>query len=189
MNLEEATIQAILNETSYSRLYQHTQDYGTFAIIGSEDQTTKEDRSKELYDEVRDITYKNKGHIGYNKADGTYQYVNEETGKKEQITFEKSLIVYGINKDDALKIANDINQQSIVWKDTDFFGILYSNGSVMCEFENEVGKNMSATGAEEAGYGTKLKNDKRTKLGYKFEGHIIYESESKDIEDIIFYTK
>lgn len=56
---------------------------------------------------------------------------------------------------------------------------------------------MNFSGAEEAGYGTRLKNDTRRKqnkeVGFKFEGHIIYDTGyntgKSDIEDFIFYSK
>ena len=50
--LQEALIEQLSKqqEASYSRIYQHTQDDSTFAIIGSEDKDTGENRKRELYD-------------------------------------------------------------------------------------------------------------------------------------------
>lgn len=140
MNLQDATAQAILNEASYSRIYQHTQDDSTFAIIGSEDQTTRENRIKELYELIRQYNKKHTVGLSFNKADGMYKYKDKDTGKVLDITMEDSLIIYRIDKQTALDFANKINQQSIVWKDKDFMGLLYADGSVMCEFNNELRK-------------------------------------------------
>lgn len=196
MNLQDATMQAILNENkkeevNYSRIYQHTQDDSTFAIIGSQDQDTGENRKRELYDLIKKYQDKSGSRLGFNKVDGVYTYQNGNQEKK--MAKEDSVIIYNIDKQGALDIAKKINQESIVWKDTDFFGILYTNGSVMVEFENDPKNNMNFSGTEKAGFGTKLKNDKRTDLGFKFEGSIIYPTGYSDkeleIEDFIFYSK
>ena len=194
MNLQEATMKAILNESrkteaSYSRIYKHTQDDSTFAIIGSQDQDTGENRKRELYDLIKKYQDKSGSRLGFNKVDGTYTYQSGNQEKK--ISKEDSVIIYDIDKQSALNIANKINQESIVWKDKDFFGILYTNGSVMTEFENNPTNNMNFSGTEKAGFGTKLKNDKRTDLGFKFEGSVIYptgyDRKEPEVEDFIFY--
>ena len=196
MNLQDATVKAILNENkkteaNYSRIYQHTQDDSTFAIIGSQDQDTGENRKRELYNLIKKYQDKTNSRIGFNKVDGTYTYQNGNQEKK--IAIEDSVIVYNIDKQGALDIANKINQESIVWKDHDFFGILYTNDCVMVEFENNPRNNINFSGAEQAGFGTKLKNDKRTNLGFKFEGTITYptgyDKAEPEVEDFIFYSK
>lgn len=167
----------IQTEASYSRIYQHTQDDSTFAIIGSDDHGV--DRYDELVINLREITKKHKGKkIGFNLVDGTYTY-QEEDGSVGNITFEKSLMIYNINKDEALDLGNSIGQQTIVWKDPKFFGLLYGDGSVFIEFENKPGKNMNFSGAsvpDEEGniFGTKLPNDKKNAIGFRFEGTVHY---------------
>lgn len=191
MNLQDATAQAILNEASYSRIYQHTQDDSTFAIIGSEDKDTGANRKRELYDLLRKYKEKTGLRLGFNQAKGVYTYQDENQEKK--VAQEDSLIIYDIDKKGALDIANAINQESIVWKDPNFFGILYTNGTVMTEFDNQAGNNMNFTGAESAGFGTKLNNDDISNLGFKFEGSISYptgyNTDEPEIEDFIFYSK
>ena len=188
--LEQETINR-LSEASYSRIYQHTQDDSTFAIIGSEDKDTGENRKRELYDLLKN--YKNKSglRLGFNQAKGVYTY--QDNNQEKKVAQEDSLIIYDIDKQGALDIANAINQESIVWKDPNFFGILYTNGSVMTEFDNQVGNNMDFSGAEQSGFGTKLNNDKVSNLGFKFEGSIIYPNgytnKEPEIEDFIFYSK
>ena len=179
-----------LKEASYSRIYQHTQDDSTFAIIGSKDKDTHEDRYGELIELTRKASYNNK-FKGFNKVDGTYTYQTDEGGEKT-IDYENSLILYNIDKQTALDIANAINQESIVWKDSDFFGLLYTNGEVMMTFANEEGKNMNFSGTKDSGFGTKLKNDKRNSLGFMFEGVIYYPTVVKNSvkpmeEHFVFY--
>ena len=183
------SVERRLNESSYSRIYSHTQDDSTFAIIGSEDQDTKENRLGELYELIRKYNQKHGHHLGYNKADGTYKYRDRETGKAYRVTAEDSLIIYDIDKETALDFAKQLNQQSIVWKDKDFLGLLYSDGTIMDEFSNEPRNNMSFSDAENLGFGTRLKNDikrkKKGELGFVFEGRIIYDE--NDTEDFSFY--
>ena len=191
MNLQDATAQAILNEASYSRIYQHTQDDSTFAIIGSEDKDTGANRKRELYDLLRQYKEKSGLRLGFNQAKGVYTY--QDGNQEKKVAQEDSLIIYDIDKQGALNIADAINQESIVWKDPNFFGILYTNGTVMTEFDNQAGNNMNFTGAESAGFGTKLNNDNISNLGFKFEGSISYptgyNTDEPEIEDFIFYSK
>lgn len=191
MNLQDATAQAILNEASYSRIYQHTQDDSTFAIIGSEDKDTGANRKRELYDLLRKYKEKTGLRLGFNQAKGVYTY--QDGNQEKKVAQEDSLIIYDIDKKGALDIADAINQESIVWKDPNFFGILYTNGTVMTEFDNQAGNNMNFTGAESAGFGTKLNNDNISNLGFKFEGSISYptgyNTDEPEVEDFIFYSK
>lgn len=188
--LERETINR-LSEASYSRIYQHTQDDSTFAIIGSEDKDTGENRKRELYDLLKRYKDKSGLRLGFNQAKGVYTY--QDNNQEKKVAQEDSLIIYDIDKQGALDIANALNQESIVWKDTDFFGILYTDGSIMTEFDNQAGNNMNFSDAEQSGFGTKLSNDKVSNLGFKFEGSIIYPNgytnKEPEIEDFIFYSK
>lgn len=194
-SLQDETMRLLLEdkktEASYSRIYQHTQDDSTFAIIGSQDQDTGANRKGELYDLIKKYQDKLGLRLGFNKVDGTYTY--QDGNQKKVIAKEDSVIIYNIDKQSALDIANKINQESIVWKDSDFFGILYTNGTVMTEFENNPNNNMNFSGAEKAGFGTKLPKDKKSDLGFKFEGSVIYPTgyskSEPEVEDFIFYGK
>lgn len=162
-------------ESGYSRIYQHTQDDSTFAIIGSEDKDTKQDRSAELHDLVRYYTYKRGRAIGFNRVTATCTYKKDDNSTPEkQTAYEKSLILYDVDKQTALAIANKLNQESIVWKDSNFFGLLCADGSVMAEFEKRVGNNMNFSDADEKGFGTKLPEDKSAEQGFTFEGIVKY---------------
>ena len=93
-----------INEASYSRIYQHAKDSGTFAIIGSEDKDTHQDRYNELKQLVKTYEH-NYEHLGYNRLAGTYKYQD-----KDEVANEKSLIIYGISKEDAKKLILEIKE-------------------------------------------------------------------------------
>lgn len=158
-----------LLETSYGRIYQHLTDSVTFAIIGSDDKDTHESRYDELRDLIRKYSEKNKIR-GFNYVKGTYTYDSGE------VAFEKSFILYNISKETALEIARQVNQESIIWKDDDFFGIIYvSDGSTMVSFDkrtlNFTRPNTSADADDK--FGTKLPKDKINKYGFQFEGYVV----------------
>jgi hypothetical protein len=150
-----------LEEASLSRLYQHTKDKDTFAIIGSQDQTTREDRSRELLGKVKNVSSKYPK-IGFNKLEGTYTYEDGTQG------IENSLIIYNIPKDEALNIADELNQESIIWKDGDFFGFLKPDGQVDGTFDNQ-DKNMSFDDKITSMYGSKLKGNNNSSKPFVFE--------------------
>lgn len=159
-----------LNEASYSRIYQHTQDDSTFAIIGSEDKDTKKNRYKELKELIKGVMVKN-SNIGYNKINGTYTY--KLTG---ETTFEKGLMIYNISKEDAIAIAAKLNQESIIWKDPSFFGVIELNGKVLDQFDDDGVIGMNFNKAKTAGFGTRLQKDDTNPsriMGFAFEGERI----------------
>jgi hypothetical protein len=155
-----------IKEASYSRIWSHTKDDSCFAIIGSEDKDTKANRYKELKELIKGVMVKNPK-VGYNKINGTYTY--KLTG---ETTFEKGLMIYNISKEDALRIAAKLNQESIIWKDKDFFGIIETDGEVLDQFNNPE-KGMSFNKAKSSGFGTRLQKDDTNfsrRMGFVFEG-------------------
>lgn len=149
-----------LEESSYSRIWSHTKDSSTFAIIGSEDKDTKENRYDELKELVKQsmTMYPN---LGYNKVNGTYKYANGDSAN------EKSLIIYNIPIEGAVRIAARINQESIVWKDKDFFGIIDLAGNILETFNNHE-ENMNFSKGKQ-GFSTKLQKDQTRNSGFVFE--------------------
>ena len=113
-----------INEGGLSRLWQHTQGNDEFAIIGSQDKDTREDRSSELYQKLSKINAKYK--ISWKHLRSSYTYEDGSVGE------ERSVIVFGIKKEDALKLGKDLNQETIIWHDDDFFGLLKPNGEKVC---------------------------------------------------------
>ena len=64
-----------IDEGGLSRLYSHIKDNNTFAVIGSQDKDTGEDRSQELYNIAMLGRFKFKG---FNWLLGTYTYDDPE---------------------------------------------------------------------------------------------------------------
>ena len=117
-----------LTEGGLSRIWQKENEEGrTFAIIGSRDKDTSEDRYNELLELVSDYIRKHRG-SGYKILEGKYTYKNGGTG------IEYSLFIDNIPLEDALEIANKINQESIIYKDEDFFGFAYTDGTMEEDF-------------------------------------------------------
>lgn len=169
-NLEESN-------RGYSRLLSHIQNTNDdFAIIGSNDKDTAESHFPELQrlvdklcvnSRTTDPEKKDGRTIGYNKVKGRYTY--SEGPKAGQRDTEESLIVFGLTKDEALDLGRKVNQETIVWKDDNFFGLLNcSDGSPGMEF----GRNMSFSKADDYGFGTQMKKDQHSNVGVVFEGEV-----------------
>ena len=154
----ETAEKEIICEAGLSRILQHTKDKTTFAVIGSQDKDTKEDRYQELISEIRKIAGKG-NKIGYNNLEGTYTYDDGTVG------VESSVIIYNISKEDALRIANKLNQESIIWKDDNFFGFLTADGKE----DGELGRGISLDKEAVKSYGSKLKGKHNNAKGFVFE--------------------
>ena len=123
-----------LTDASIGRLLQRlTNADSCFAVIGARDKETGELRTDELYQLV--TQYNDLHHNGYNKSFGRYEYTDGPF--KDTTKDEPSIIIYNILLEDALSIAENINQESIVYKDKNIFGIYYTDGSVDTEFDNQ----------------------------------------------------
>ena len=158
-NLEE---QCMLNETSLSRILQHTQDKETFAIIGSQDKDTRKDRYTELLDEIAKMQ-KKYDKIGFNHLKGTYTYDDNTVGT------ESSLIIYNIPKEEALRIAKKLNQESIIWKDDNFFGFLTVDGKE----DGELGRGLSFDKEAVKAYGSRLSSKHNKGKPFIFEAFLV----------------
>jgi len=159
--IQESKIEETQN---LSRLYQHTKNKDTFAIIGSQDQDTKQDRSDELKSEIGKAQ-RQYSNVGYNKLEGTYTYENGEQG------IENSYIIYNIPKDRALYIANKLNQESIIWKDSNYFGFIKADGTEDSQFKNQE-KNMTFDEKITDMFGSRFKNGSN-RLAFAFECKLI----------------
>lgn len=150
-------------EGGLSRIWSHSTDYSTFAIIGSMDKDTKEDRSDELILEISKVAGKSIGKIGYKYLFGRYKF---EDGSFAE---ELSIIVFNIDKQSALNIANNLNQESIIWKDDIFFGILASDGTEVERFVNDPqNMNLSAEDIKHVGSRLAKRENKNGLKWFKF---------------------
>ena len=155
-----------LLEGGLSRIWQHTKDDKTFAIIGSQDKDTKEDRSDELTRLVSKYASQHRGEVGYKYLFGRYEYEDGTIGE------EKSVIIFNIPKEKALEFASKnkgVNQESIIWKDDNFFGFLTQDGREDGKFTSNT-KNMNLSDEDIKLFGSRLakhKNKNQTQW-YKF---------------------
>ena len=152
-------------ESSLSRLYQHTKDKDTFAVIGSYDIVTNKDRFNELKSYVSKLREK-VPNIGFNYLEGTYTYEDGDQG------IENSLIIYNIPKQDALDIAKELNQESVIWKDNNYFGFLDQNGNELDTFKNDT-KNMTFDDKITNMFGSRLRSGNTYKPAFAFECKLI----------------
>lgn len=150
-------------EASLSRLYQHTKNKDTFAVIGSQDKDSKKSRFNELKSLVSRLREK-VSNIGFNYLEGTYTYENGEQG------IEDSLIIYNIPKQNALDIAKQLNQESIIWKDDNYFGFLDTNGNEEGTFNKG---SMTFDDQITNMFGSRLKSGNGYKPAFAFECKLI----------------
>ena len=161
-----------LDETKVSRIWQHTKDGGTFAIIGSRDKDTGEDYSDKLYQYARSGLGKKQG---FTKLEGTYTYKDGHTD------VENSVMINNISKEDALKIAKDLNQETIIWKDPEYFGFLTADGKPDGEFENKY-NNMIFNHKDLELFGSRLARRKNQK--FMFEWFAVQPVEKTAVEKL-----
>lgn len=165
-NLEESN-------KGYSRLYSHIQNNDdNFAIIGSNDKDDSSSHFPELQRLVDKLCINARKEnppraIGYNHVNGRYTY--SDGPKAGQRDTEKSIIVFGISKDEALDIGRKVNQETIVWKDNGFFGLLKCDTG---EPDMTFNRSMSFSKAEDYGFGTQMKKDQHSNVGVVFEGEV-----------------
>jgi len=104
-----------LNESSWSRIIQHIQNDNSFAVISAyiKDVTEKEnyERHSELRNEIRKLGY------GFIEQDSGYTYKDDDTGESIPVK-EKSFFIPKIDYDNAIKLAQQFDQESILYKDT-----------------------------------------------------------------------
>ena len=154
--LDEETV---LNEVGLSIIIDHVKDKNTFAIIGTNDKDTHESHYNDLIYEIRKLKYR----VGWNNLQGTYTYQNKET------EVEDSLIIYNITKEDALRIAKKLNQESIIWKDDKFFGFLTSDGVE----DGTFGGSLSFDKDSVMSYGSKLLGKHNNAKPFVFESYLL----------------
>lgn len=151
--------QVKLDEDGLARIYTHLSDDVDFAIIGSADMINKKGQFSRLLELVRECASKNHN-IGWKYLEGTYTYDNDGT-----TSVERSVIVYNISKVDALRIAKELNQESIIWKDKDFFGFLTADGIA----DGELGRGMSLDKEKVQMYGSRLLGKHNKAKAFVFE--------------------
>lgn len=150
-----------LCEGGLSRIWQYTHNNTTFAMIGSQDKDTKEDRFDELYNLVTKLSKKN-NKITWKYMRGNYVYDDGTQGQ------EKSLLINNIPKEDALHIAELINQESIIWKDNSFFGFITCGTHIEDNCLSTADKNMNFDKESVQRYGSYIDTKRNKGQGFTF---------------------
>lgn len=167
-----------INESGLSRIWQYTQNGMNFAIIGSQDQDTKKDRSNELRYEIDKLSDKRKN-ITFRVLKGTYTYEDGSLGE------ETSYLINNLSKEDAIRIGRKLNQESIIWKDNDFFGFIdMASGNPDGELSKDR-KNMSFDKDAIKAFGSRLNSKHNKGQGFVFKmSELVNDNKGSSIKNL-----
>lgn len=152
---------SIDESSGLSRIWQYTHGNTNFAIIGTIDKDTKEDRTNEFLNLLKEVMNKD-NHITYKKLHGNYTYDDGSIGS------ENSFMINNIDFNTAMNLMKSINQESIIWKDKNYFGFIDSNGNPDGEFSKDT-KNMSFNKDDVEAFGSRLKSKHNKGQGFTFK--------------------
>ena len=151
----------LVESAGLSRIWQYTHNNVDFAIIGTQDKDTKEDRTDELRSMLSKLR-SNNNKITWRILKGTYTYDNGEQGE------ENSFLINNVSKEEASKMMNAINQESIIWKDDSYFGFLLPDGDEDGEFSKD-DKNMGFNSEDVRNFGSRLDSKHNKGQGFTFK--------------------
>lgn len=138
-----------LEESSLSRIWQHVTDEGrSFAVISSGRGDYSWDENVARLDVMKVIA--RKWGYGFIETIGGYK---EEEGGVETVE-EPSLFIPEISIDEAVRIGGYFRQESIIYKDSDFFGMIGSSsfqgeGTIIQNFKKDVDDVLDLTNVED----------------------------------------
>ena len=190
MRFKLAENYTLLEGNGLSRIWQYTHNNQNFAIVGTQDKDTKVDRTNELVSLIRNLMdeqVRTKKPIGepmitYKKLEGHYIYDDGTQGT------ENSFLINNITKEKALELGRTINQESILWKDDNFFGYIYcSDGHPDMSF-SRADRNMSFNKDDVYAFGSRLKSKHNEGQGFTFVAeHYTYNNSKKmQIKETLF---
>lgn len=152
----------LVESAGLSRIWQYTHNKNQdFAVIGSQDKDTKEDRTNELKKLIKELSEKD-SHITYRVLKGNYEYDDGSRGT------ENSFMINNISFEDAMRIMRAINQESIIWKDNDYFGFINYNGEKDGSFSTD-SKNMGFNSEDVEAFGSRLDSKHNKGQGFTFK--------------------
>ena len=106
----------MLNEISTNRILKHFQDDSCLAIISSYRTERTEQENRKLLNKLKQKVRSLK--LGFSELISRWSEVDSET--KEVISSdERSLMIYSISLEDAIKFGQELQQSSIIYKNTD----------------------------------------------------------------------
>jgi hypothetical protein len=106
----------MINEISTNRILKHFQDDKSLAIISTfrDERSLKE--NMKLLQELKTFV-KNKLKLGFTELISRWSEYKEDTDKVES-SDERSLMIYNISLEDALKLGSQYNQSRIIYKNS-----------------------------------------------------------------------
>ena len=160
-----------LLESSLSRVWKHIKGDNSFAVIsafrGSNTQKENLQNHSELKKAVKSLG------LGFIEQKSGYTYTNPDTGE-EGLAEEMSLFIPNIELKQAIKLAQEFDQESIIYKDQNRFDLVNSSdspGKVMMKFSKD-NDNSTVTFDPETlkyAYSQLLKGTKSSKKAYAFK--------------------
>lgn len=106
----------MLNEISTNRILKHFQDDSCLAIISSYRTERTEQENRKLLNKLKQEVKSLK--LGFSELISRWSEIDSET--KEVISSdERSLMIYGISLEDAIKFGQELQQSSIIYKNAD----------------------------------------------------------------------
>jgi hypothetical protein len=112
---------AMINESSLSRIWQHITNNDKFAVISAFKAELTEEENMERHDRLRsDIRRLG---LGYVEQKSVYSY---SAGSKQTVE-EKSFFIPKINLEQALGLGKKYEQETIIYKDDKFFVLIRPN--------------------------------------------------------------
>lgn len=113
-----------INESSLSRIWQHIENpNSTFGVVSAflpPDRASviqNEERHNQLRKQIRSLGY------GYIEQHSGYSYADE----REQVVEEKSFFIPNITLKDILFLGKEYDQESVLFKDSNQFSLIYTN--------------------------------------------------------------
>lgn len=124
-----------LKGDSLKRLIDRAKQAHTFAIIGSRDKDTGQDRSTELLNLISQVSLKSPNEKTFHQVVGWNTLLDNSNSEIERLYF-----VFNIALPIALYIAKQVNQKTIAWKDDIGFVVVEVKGKdqIWADFENYI---------------------------------------------------
>lgn len=166
-----------ISESGLSRIWQYTKNHVSFAVIGSQDKDTKENRFPELVKEVNALMHKDRK-ITFKKLIGRYTYDDKTVGEEE------SLLINNISLEQALALGRSVNQESIIYKDSDFFGFIdCATGEPDGKFSSD-DRNMSFNKEDIELFGSRLNSKHNKGQGFLFKMESVYPVQKSSVRKL-----